>query len=244
MFKSLVTLFRGTAHEVAENVKDRNVFAILDQQLRDCTRAVEQARKALAVAMAQKEKEKAHLAKTRERIADLECRAGEALDTGNEELALEAAEAIAYLEADREASEKAQATFAVETTRLRAIVKQSEMRLVELRRGQRIAVAAEKTNRLRGDEITSGCLSASSLAEAEQTLARLRERQDDFERTRTALDSLDPAISPASLSERMAEAGFGPSTRVTADDVMDRLKRRGASIPTPAKPSNSTKNTK
>ena len=226
MFKSLVTLFRGTVHDAAETVADRNVFAILDQQLRDCTQAVEQARKALAVAMAQKRKEAAQLEKTRARIADLEDRACKALDAGEEGLAGEAAEAIAYLEAEKEASEAAQEMFARETSRLKKLAKQSEMRLVELRRGQRIAVAAEKANRLRGDEVTSANLSANSLEDAERTLERLQERQADFERTSAALEELDPVTAPATVTERLAEAGFGPSVRTTAKDVLARLRQR------------------
>ena len=226
MFKTLVALFRGAAHDMAESAVDRNVFAILNQQIRDCTRALEQARKALAVAMAQQEKESVHLKEVSQRIADLEGRATHALAGGDEALAEEAAEAIAYLEADREAGEEAQATFAREGERLRKIVRNSEARLVELRRGQKIAVAADKANRLRGDEVSPDGTPAASLAEAEQTLARLRERQEDFERTIGALETLDPATSPASLSERMAEAGFGPPARVTTRDVLDRLKAR------------------
>lgn len=226
MFKTLVTLFRGAAHDMAETAADCNIFAILNQQIRDCTRALEQARKALAVAMAQQEKESGHLVELNARIADLEERATQALAGGDDALAEEAAEAIAYLEADRDAGEEAQATFARESKRLRKIVRSSEARLVELRRGQKIAVAADKANRLRGDEIAPDGRSAASLEEAERTLARLRERQQDFERTLGALETLDPATSPANLSERMAEAGFGPPARVTKNDVLERLKRR------------------
>ena len=240
MFKSLVTLFRGTVHDAAETVADQNVFAILDQQLRDCTQAVEQARKALAVAIAQKRREGDQLEKTKARIADLEGRACEALGAAEEGLAAEAAEAIAYLEAEKEAGEAAQETFSRETARLKKLVKQSEMRLVELRRGQRIAVAADKANRLRGDEVTSASLSANSLEDAERTLQRLRERQADFERTSAALEELDADTAPASIAERLAEAGFGPSVRTTAKDVLARLRRRaeqaavpGTAIPTP-----------
>lgn len=234
MFKSLVTLFRGSVHEAAEAIEDRNVFAILDQQMRDCTRAVERARKALAVAMAQKEKEADQLQKTRAKIADLEDRATKALEAGEEALAEEAAEAIAYLEAEREAGEAAQETFARETARLRKLVKQSELRLVELQRGQRIAVAAERANRLRGDEITSVNLSANSLEDAEKTLARLQERQADFERTQAALDDLDASREPSSITERLADAGFGPSTRTTAQDVLARLRERSAGSEKPS----------
>lgn len=226
MFKSLVTLFRGTVHDAPGTLAVRNVFAILDQQLRDCTQAVGQARKALAIAMVQKRKEQAQLERTRARIAGLEERACRALDAGEERLAAEAVEAIAYLEAEREAGEVAQETFVREAASLKKLAKSSELRLVELRRGQRIAVAAEKANCLRGDEVTSANLSAGSLEDTERTLERLRERQADFGRTREALDKLDAGTAPSSLVEHLAEAGFEPSARTTAKDILARLRQR------------------
>lgn len=234
MFKSLVTLFRGAAHDVAETVTDRNALSILDQQMRDCTLSVARARKALAVAIAQDGKEQAHIEHTRKRIADLEERAGLALDEDRQDLAAEAAEAIAYLEAECEAGETAQSTFAAEIKRLRKIVKQSELRLVELRRGQRIVVAAEKAKCLRGDEVAPSQMSINTLAEAEQTLTRLRERQKDFERTAVALEELDPSADPSSLVERFAEAGIGRPVRSTPEDVLARLKARRTAGHVPA----------
>ena len=102
MFKSLVTLFRGAAHEQAETVTDRNALSILDQQMRDCSLSVARARKALAVAIAQRQRKRPISSRPRAVSPTLKNARGLALDAGKEELAAEAAEAIAYLEAESE----------------------------------------------------------------------------------------------------------------------------------------------
>src|SRR4029078_13136640 len=77
------------------------------------------------------------------RIADLEVRATAALDGGREDLAREAAQQIANLEADRDAAMTARTLFASEITRMKRQVANAEQRITELDRGRRIARAAE-----------------------------------------------------------------------------------------------------
>ena len=118
MFKSLLTLLRGTANSAAEATIDQNALLILDQQIRDCGAAINRARRALAVAIAQDRQEQMRLGRLEVQIGDLEERATQALNADREDLAIEAAEAIASLENERDASAKAQANFAKEHQQL------------------------------------------------------------------------------------------------------------------------------
>jgi len=104
MFKTVVTLFRGSVAAAGEELEDRTALLILDQQMRDAAAAVERSKRTLALAIAQDQQEGRKLEATVARIADLETRAVAALDGGREDLAKEAAEAIAGLEADRDAA--------------------------------------------------------------------------------------------------------------------------------------------
>ena len=104
---------------------------------------LERAKRALAVAIAQDSQEGQRLDATRARIEDLETRAVAAIEGGRDDLANEAAEAIATLEAERDASATARALFAAEIAKLRGHVLQQQMRFSQLERGRRIARAAE-----------------------------------------------------------------------------------------------------
>lgn len=233
MLKTIVTLVRGATFRAEEEFADRSALLILDQQIRDAAAAIERAKRALAIAIAQDEAEGKRLETTLSRIADLEERAVAALNGGREELANEAAEAIAVMEADRDAIREARATFAREITSLKATVRNSGQRLAELERGRRIASAAESVRRLKAGSGLTTPSGATALADAEATLRRLRERQAEDAAAANAYETLESDPNPAGIADRLEAAGFGKRTRPTAASVLERLKQKtGATAPT------------
>ena len=223
MFKTVLTLFRGSVAAAGEELEDRSALLILDQQMRDAAAAVERSKRSLALAIAGDQQEGRRLDATNARIADLEVRTTAALDGGREDLAREAAQAIANLEADRDAAMTARTLFASEITRMKRQVANAEARITELDRGRRIARAAEAVRALRRGGIEAARPYKSTLPEAENTLKRLRERQIEAQAASDALIELDAATGPLATAERLAEQGFGPRLKSTADDVLARL---------------------
>jgi len=228
MLKTLVTLVRGRTFAIAEEVADQNALLILDQQMRDASGTLDKAKKALAVAVAQDGQEGQRLDTTRARIEDLETRAVAAIEAGRDDLATEAAEAIATLEAERDASLTARAFFAAEINKLKGHVLQQQMRFSQLERGRRIARAAEAVRVARRGRIEGAPIFAGTLAEAEATLDRLREHQVEADAAEAALDALDAANGPIAIAERLSAEGFGPRLRPNAADVLARLRERAA----------------
>jgi len=226
MFKTVLTLFRGSVAAAGEELEDRSALLILDQQMRDTATGVDRSKRALALAIAQDQQEARRLEATNARIADLEVRAGAALEGGREDLAREAAEAIAGLEADRDSAMTARALFATEITRLKRYVASAEARITELDRGRRIARAAEAVRAARRGGFEASRPYESTLSEAEATLKRLRERQTESDAADQALMELDAVNGPLSTAEKLAEQGFGPRLKSTADDVLARLKAK------------------
>ncbi len=226
MLKTFFTLIRGATAAAEEEFVDRSALLILDQQIRDAAGAIERGKRALAIAIAQDEAEGKRLESTLQRISDLEERAAAALQAGREDLAGEAAEAIAVMEADRDAVRQARETFAAEVAHLRNSVTTAGHRLAELERGRRIAQAAEAVRRLKTG--APGVSGTAALADAERTLKRLRERQQEDAATDKALESLDSRTASETLAGRMEAAGFGRRTRTTAADVLERLRKRNA----------------
>ncbi|MHC2456687.1 phage shock protein A [Rhizobium leguminosarum] len=223
MFKLISILLRGRAHDAEQAFADCHAVPLLAQQIRDAAQSIQSARRSVAIAIAQNEQERVQHAAIVARIADLENRASAALAKGNEALAREAAEAIAYLEAERDASEKAQAQFTSSIDKLKAIVRASEARLQELQRGERLARATQEAQKL--DVVVAGP-GLATLDDAEETLARLRLRQSQNELTAAALKDMEGAIRPAGIIEKLANAGCGAPLRSSADDVLARLKGR------------------
>lgn len=237
MFKALMTLVRGTANEAAEAVIDSNALTILDQQIRDSSAVIEKSRKTLALAIAQERREQDRTEQLQSEIADLETRAREALQAGREDLAGEAAETIAVLENEHEGATRAQETFARESHRLRRALRIAESRLRELERGRRIAKANEAALKLRDRGLPLTISQRTVISEAEDTLARLQVRQGELIDATQVLAELDPQDGAGTISEKMADAGFGPPIRTRAQDVLNRLKgQAGRGRPTTAEP--------
>jgi len=241
MIKSFWTLVRGTVYAAEQEAVDRSALLVLDQHIRDAAAGIERAKRALAVAIAQDEGEGKRLDSTLSRIADLEDRAAAALAAGRDDLATEAAEAIAMMEADRDAMREARAVFAKEIFRLRRDTAGATHRLNELERGRRIANAAEAVRRLRTGGIHPPDHGAIGLAEAEATLRRLRERQAEDAAADAAMETLDPGTTGNSIADRLEAEGFGRRTRPTAASVLERLRQRkpnAASAGSTSAPSN------
>jgi len=233
MFKTLTTLIRGAAAKAEEDFADRHALLILDQQIRDAASATEGAKRALSIAIAQDESEGKRLEATLKRIADLEERATAALADGREDLATEAAEAIALMETDRDAIKESRRAFAADVAQLKTAVANAGHRLAELERGRRIALATESVRRLKTRTGVGGSAGSAALAEAERTLKRLRERQVEETAAAAAYDALAPGLNPDATASRLEAAGYGRRTRATAADVLDRLRKKSAE-PTPA----------
>jgi len=225
MLKLFVTMFRGRSQDAAEAIVDANSVPILRQQLRDCAQSVELGRKSVAMVMACCEREKKSAEQIALQLGDLEERAKEALQKGREDLAVEAAGAIAHLEAERDTTDSAIATYQTEITRLRKILTESESRLRALQRGQRLALATEHTRRLHENgpvTMTAG------LSDAEATLNRIQDRQAMAAATRDAAVELSARTSADATRDRLAAAGCGAPLRPDAAAVLARLRQAPA----------------
>ncbi len=218
MIKTLVTLVRGSAAASAEELADRHALLILDQQMRDARAGLDRSQRALAIALAEDARELQRMEALTQRITGLEDRARAALAANRTDLATDAAETIATLEIERDTGAQARALFATEIGRLRRHVAEAERRFGELHRGRRLARVAEAVRQSRRGRIEVAAPHECTLAEAEATLSRLRERQQDLA---CAEDFLDP---PQSVEQRLAEAGFG-QRQPTAASVLARLKQ-------------------
>jgi phage shock protein A len=173
--------------------------------------------------MAYAEREKASLKRLEAQISDLETRALDALEQNCEELASEAAGTIAQLEAERDTTFKAIEAYQAQINRLKQCLTESETCLREMKRGQHLAEANDKAQRLRG-VMPSGYV--NDLKDAETTLKRLQERQEHAEATATAMVELSVGTNAENMTERLAEAGYGAPMKPDAAAVLDRLKKQ------------------
>src|SRR6266436_39168 len=75
MFKTVLTLFRGSVAAAEEELEDRAALLILDQQMRDAAAAVDRSKRTLALAIAGDQQEGRRLeARSEEHTSELQSR--------------------------------------------------------------------------------------------------------------------------------------------------------------------------
>ncbi len=185
------------------------------------------ARRGLALAMAEEEREATRRDAFVDRAADLEGRALEALAAGREDLATRAAEAIAVMETEVAASEAAATRFAVKVAAARREVDAQRRRLADLDRGRRLA------------KVGAALHAAGPAPDGVPLLSRAEAALTALEVAQAGDEAVAREFAPSAetLADDMAEAGFGRPTRTLASDVLARLRARAMPVlPQPATP--------
>jgi phage shock protein A len=105
--------------------------------------------------------------------------------------------------------------------RLRTSIETGQRRIIDLKQGAIQANAVRREQSVQAKMVGIG--SASSVEEAEELIAGVLQADDPFEHAQI-VSEINADLTHDTLSDRMADAGFGPNTRSTADDVLKRLK--------------------
>ena len=222
MFKTLATLINGQSARTEDRVRDAFAIELIDQKIRGSDAGLRAAKATLASLIQRKRAEEQQHGTLKARIADLSRRATEALDNGREDMAIEAARAIATMENELTVRNETLERLEQKTTRLRSSIEAGHRRIIDLKQGAIQARAVKREQDIQMKMTKSG-VSTNSTQEAEDLIARVLGRDDPFERAEILAD-INQDLQGDSITNRMADAGFGNATRATADDVLARLK--------------------
>lgn len=223
MFKTLSTLIAGANARGEDRVRDAFAIELIDQKIRDADSSLKAAKSTLASLIQRQRAEEAQRNTLQRRLSDLTDRAKSALDEDRDDLALQAAEAIAQMENELAVRTETLQRLDQKVLRLRTSIEAGHRRIIDLKQGaiQARAVRREQSIQMR----ISSTKGASSVQEAEELIARVLDRDDPFERTEI-LSEINDDLNNTGLIDRMADAGLGDPTRSTAKDVLDRLKTK------------------
>ncbi len=222
MFATLKTLVAGSSARANERLRDHYSLELIDQKIREAQGALKAAKLTLASLIQRQRAENRQLDLLQSRIRDLEARVKEALGGKREDLAEEAARAIAGMENERMIRRETLSRLETRIMRLRHCVEATNRRIIDLKQGA-IAARAIRSEQDIQKRIGKTFAGESPITEAEELIARVLERDDPFEQ-REILIEIDEGLNGSSISEKLAAEGFGPSEKVTAEDVLQRLK--------------------
>ncbi|MEO0859482.1 MAG: PspA/IM30 family protein [Pseudomonadota bacterium] len=222
MFQTLTTLLRGQAARQDEALKDRYAIELIDQKIREAEAQQKAAKATLATLIQRERSEQRQLEQLETRVADLTARAREALAADREDLAAEAAAAIAVQEDEVTLRRDTLRSMETRVLRLRQSVEAGHRRLIDLRQGAQAArvLRREQDMQIR---LRTTVGSAAPVDEAEALIARVLRRDDPAEQA-DILRELERDLNHEDLPDRLAEAGFGTPSKTRAADVLARLK--------------------
>ena len=223
MFKTLSTLIVGANARAEDRVRDAFAIELIDQKIREAEGSLKAAKATLASLIQRQRSENAQRTTLQRRIADLTTRAQEALDAKNEDMALQAAEAIAQMENELTLREETCARLEQKVMRLRNSIENGHRRIIDLKQG---AIQARAVRREQDIQMKLGSISQTSASEeAEELIARVIGKDDPFEQSQIVAE-INRDLNQGGIIDRMADAGYGDPTRATAQDVLNRLKTK------------------
>ena len=224
MFGTLKTLMMGAQARAEENVRDQYAIELIDQKIREAEANLSAAKGTLASLIQRQRSEDRLLATLNTRIADLTERATEALKGEREDLAGQAATAIAELENERTLRLGTVDRLAARVLQLQSTVESAHRRIVDLKQGAITARAIRREQTIQG-RVNHTLGGTSAADEAETLIKRVTNADDPFEQSQI-LKEINSKLDHTNVAETMADAGFGPAMRSTQVEVLARLRAK------------------
>jgi len=225
IFKKIMTAVRGGATEVGEAIVDANSTRIFEQEIRDAESHLTKAKRDLTGVMAQQMAASREVDRLKREVTEHEGYAVQALEKGDEELALAVAEKISALESEQATQQQALDSFESNANRLKELVKKSERQVTEYKRQLSMVKTTESVQKATSAITDNFSSSNSKLLNAKDSLERIKAKQQKFDDQLKAAEVLESENSDSSLEAKLKEAGIG-GTDTSANSVLDRIKAK------------------
>jgi phage shock protein A len=222
MLTTLRTLIRGANARAEDQVRQTFSIELIDQKVRQSEQALRAAKATLATLIGRARAEQRHVDMLSGRIVDLTARAMAAQAAGQDALVADAAEAIAAMENELVMRRETLARLEARILRLRQSVEAANRRIIDLRQGAMSARAVRQEQAIQS-RINTTLAGTSPMAEAEELIAGVLGADDPFDQAEILAD-IDRSLDHRDVADRLAAQGFGKPTKVTAADVMARLR--------------------
>ncbi len=218
LMKKIATAIRGGTRESMQSVVDANSLRIYEQEIHEAEACLARSKQQLAMVVADKIKLGRELDGLRAGIAAKETLASTHLQKGDESAATQVAHLLVDLEAQLQSVEKSHHRLVSYEAKLMKALKDSTRQIARHRSELRVAAATTQTQKMlsRLDE-AADFADQSKLGAMRESLARIRERQSDFD------DRTDAMMH---INEELGLGDHKPATTAAASDILDRLREK------------------
>ena len=227
LWQKLNTLFRARANESAQQIVDANAIRIFEQEIRDAQTAIHQAKRLLALHMAEKKKLVKQANQITVNIEVKEKQACEAMDKDAMPLAEEIADIIA-----EEENVLASLNNQIDYLDSQEIILRKQLRVAihntsKYQRELQVAKANRNAQQALGTLRTCSHGVNDSMCDMESSLANIRSKQADFNDFEEALVKVDADFNGDQLDEKLKSVGISTGDS-SSQAVLDRLRKQRA----------------
>ncbi len=225
IWAKVATAIRGGVSEAGEAIVDNQALRILDQEIRDADDEMGKSKEALTGIIAKRKLADKKVASLKSSLAEYEGYAMQALDKGDDGLAVEIAEKIAGLETELLAEESVGKAFADSEGQLRKTVSLTESNLKRLKQQVDTVKATEIVQKSQAAVAARHSGVGSSMGSALESLERLKTKQAERAAKFEAASELAESTEEVSLDAKLKAAGIVDGG-ASGGDVLARLKAK------------------
>ncbi|OQW93289.1 MAG: phage shock protein A [Beggiatoa sp. IS2] len=223
IFGKLLTALRGAATETGEAIADTQAIRILDQEMRDAKKYLDEAKENLTKVMAEQMAVERVVKKLRDAIKEYEGYALQALDKGDEPLAVELSGKVAELENQLEAEQNVLDGYNVNITDLKEVMGNTDHHIKSMEREISVVKTTASVQKANEAVATDFSGSDSALRSASDSLERIKEKQQQKTDQMKAALELHQQESGDSLQAKLKDAGIVKGN-ASSKGVLERLK--------------------
>jgi len=226
ILKNLLTAVRGGASEVGESVVDANAVRILGQEIRDAEDAISKAKQSLTGLKASEIKLKREINSLQSDISSYESKAMQALEAGNEALAIEVAERIAELENDSAEKSEEHSSLSAQVNKINSMIRQREKTIQKNGRELEKIKTVEQLQKATSSMSTNFAATNASEHRVSKALDRVKKKQANWEDRMEAGEWMSDEANGDDLDSKLKDAGIGANSSSGANSVLERLKNK------------------
>ncbi|PCH63525.1 MAG: phage shock protein A [Gammaproteobacteria bacterium] len=224
VWKRLFSAVKGGVNETAEAVADSQALRILDQEIREAKNELRSSEVSLTTILAKQKLSQRKVDDLDKSITEHENYATQALDKGDEALALEIADKIGELETQKENEQSFLNQFASTSTGLRKSIKDAKNNLRRMEQQVDTVKATESVQKAQA-AVSSRHLGANSkLKTASESLERIKARQQQRQAEIESAHELAASESGSELEAKLKSAGITGTK--SSSDILNRLKAK------------------
>jgi phage shock protein A len=223
VFTKLFTALRGGINEAGDAMIDSQATRILDQEIRDAKRHLDEAKQNLTRVMAEQIGIEREVKKLRASVTEYETYAVQALDKSDDDLAAEIASKIAGIEDELAVQQAVLETYNNSVQELKQAVRQSERNIRAMEREINVIKTTESVQKANKQTAAQFTHSDSALRSAKDSLERIKAKQQRKSDEIKAAIALQQEENDTTLQTKLRDAGI-IKPEISADDVLARLK--------------------